>query len=176
MQLAITLLGDADVDVIAEIILLDSTNSCRIVDLKSSVFADIRCAYLLVEGNWNQLAKYESTLHAIGKKHDYKIHHVRIESTRQLQNVTPYLIEIIGLERSELLSKIITFFSNYKIAIEDINARRYPAPYLDAQLVSVRFVIALPQNVSLFQMRDDLMNLCDLLNADLLFEPFKMNP
>jgi glycine cleavage system transcriptional repressor len=175
MQLAITLLGNADIDVIAEIILLNSTNQCRIIDLKSSTFADISCGYMLVEGNWNQLAKYESTLHAIEKKHGYKIHSTRIEKVRQLQNVTPYAIEVIGLESSELLSKVVVFFTDFQIEIEEINARRYPAPYLGAQLVSARFVIALPQNISLFQLRDELMNLCDLLNADLLFEPFKMN-
>jgi glycine cleavage system transcriptional repressor len=173
MQLAITVMGDVKHNLISEIIRANANNQCRVVDLKSSIFSDTQCAYFLVEGNWNQLAKYESTLHAIQKKHDCSIHCHRIEKLNNVDDL-PIAVEVIGLESSELLNNVILFFNNKSIIIEETIARRYPAPYLNAQLISARFVVTLAGE-SLFQIRDELMYLCDQLNADLIFEPFKMS-
>jgi glycine cleavage system transcriptional repressor len=175
MQLAITILNNANIDAINELILMNSTNQCRIIDLKSSVFGELQCAYLLIEGNWNQLSKYESTLHAIEKKYDVKIHSARIEKNMSFEDLMPYSIEIVGLESSDIISKAILFFTDRHITIEEVNAHRYRAPYLNAQLLSARFVIACPKTVSLFQIREDLALICDEINADLFFEPFRAN-
>lgn len=173
MQLAITIIGSADKNLIGEIVRANTGNSCQIVDLKSSIFNDTCCAYLLVEGNWNQLSKYESTLHAIQKKFECSIYSHRTETVKN-QEVLPLSVEVIGLAGSDLLNQLILFFSDKDIDIFEINTHNYPAPYLDAKLVNARFVISLSNNDSLFQLRDELMYLCDSLNADLLFEPFKM--
>ena len=173
MQLAITVLSDSPFNAISELILSTATCGCRISDIKSSRFGDLHCAYLLVEGNWNQLAKYESTLHATEKKLQLKINCTRIEKKRQNNDSMPYIIEIVGLENSDLLSKIMLFLSDKDVDVEEISGRRYPAPYLDAQLFSTRLIISIPQSASLFQLRDELMYVCDGLNADLMFEPFR---
>lgn len=173
MQLAITIMGNADDNIVGDIIMANGGNPCHIVDLKASIFSDKYCAYLLVEGNWNQLSKYESTLHAIQKKYGCSIHSQRVEKLKDVDSF-PIGIEVIGLESSDLLSKVILFFAERNIDIEEINAHRYPAPYLNAQLMSARFVISLAGD-SLFQLRDELMYLCDQLNVDLLFEPFKVS-
>lgn len=173
MQLAITVLSESQFDAISELILSTITCGCRIADIKSSRCGDLHCAYLLIEGNWNQLAKYESTLHATEKKLQLKIHSTRIEKKREFVDEMPYLIEVIGLESSDALGKVVQFLGDKNIEVEEINGRRYPAPYLDAQLFSTRLVISIPSSVSLFQLRDELMYMCDQLNADLIFEPFR---
>lgn len=175
MQLAITILSDNPFDAISELIQSTNVSGCRISDIKSSRFGDLHCAYLLAEGNWNQLAKYESTLHAIEKKMEVKISSRRIEKKRVLGTSTPYIIEIVGLESGDILQKVISFLDERDVDVEEINGRRYPAPYLDAQLFSVRLVVAIPQNVSLFVLRDELMYVCDQINADIIFEPFGVN-
>ena len=173
MQLDITVLSDSPFNAISELILSTATCGCRISDIKSSRFGDLHCAYLLVEGNWNQLAKYESTLHATEKKLQLKIHSTRIEKKRIVTDEIPYLVEIIGSESSEILNKVVHFLREKDVEVEDISGHRYQAPYLDAQLFSTRLVISISQQVSLFQLRDELMYLCDQLNADLIFEPFR---
>lgn len=175
MQLAITILSDNPFDAISELILSTVACGCRIADIKSSRFGDLCCAHLLVEGNWNQLAKYESTLHAIEKKMNIKISTQRIEKKRILENSTPYIIEIIGLESTDSLQKVISFLGDREVEIEEIIGRRYPAPYLAAQLFSSRLVVSIPQNLSLFMLRDELMYVCDQINADIIFEPFRSN-
>ncbi len=172
MQLAITVLNDNPFGAIPELIFSTTAAGCRMVDLKSSRFGDLHCAYLLVEGNWNQLAKYESTLHATEKKFSAKIHSHRIEKPRVIEQSMPYIVEVIGLESNDILQKIMAFFNQRNVEIEEISGRRYPAPYLDAQLFSARFVIAIPNNVSMFMLRDDIMYICDQINADIIFEPF----
>ncbi len=173
MQLAITILSDSPFDAISELIHSTVSSGCRIVDIKSSRFSELRCAYLLVEGNWNQLAKYESMLHAIEKKLHLKINSSRIEKTRQACDEMPYTIEIIGLENNDGLNKVVHFLNDKGVNIEEISGRRYQAPYLDAQLFSTRIVISISATFSLFQLRDELMYFCDELNTDLIFEPFR---
>ncbi|MCX7073739.1 MAG: ACT domain-containing protein [Methylococcales bacterium] len=173
MQFVITILSDNPFDTISEIILSTAACGCRIADIKSSRFGDLNCAYLLVEGNWNELAKYESTLHAIEKKLHVKIHSHRIEKKRELQNSMPYTVEIVGLENTDILHKVISFLGERDVDIEEINGRHYSSPYLDTQLFSARLVISIPQSVSLFMLRDELMYTCDQINADIIFEPFR---
>jgi glycine cleavage system transcriptional repressor len=175
MQLAITVLSDNPFDAISELIASITASGCRIADVKASRFGDLHCAYLLAEGNWNQLAKYESTLHAIEKKFHAKIHSHRIEKARVFNHATPYIVEIVGLESNDILQKVVTFFNERNVDIEEISGRAYPAPYLDAQLFSARLIIALPQTVSLFMLRDEIMYVCDQINADIIFEPFGVN-
>jgi glycine cleavage system transcriptional repressor len=172
MQLAITVLSDNPSDAISELILSTTASGCRIADMKSSRFGDLHCAYLLAEGTWNQLAKYESTLHATEKKFHAKIHSHRIEKTRVFNHATPYIVEVVGLESSDILQKVVAFFNERNVDIEEISGRTYPAPYLDAQLFSARLIIALPQSMSLFMLRDEIMYVCDQINADIIFEPF----
>ena len=160
MQFVITILSDNPFDTISEIILSTAACGCRIADIKSSRFGDLNCAYLLVEGNWNELAKYESTLHAIEKK-------------RELKNSMPYTVEIVGLENTDILHKVFSFLGERDVDIEEINGRHYSSPYLDTQLFSARLVISIPQSVSLFMLRDELMYTCDQINADIIFEPFR---
>ncbi|MDD5215633.1 MAG: hypothetical protein PHQ03_08875 [Methylococcales bacterium] len=172
MQLAITILGQSNDGVVDAVIFATTSSQTHIVDLKSSLFNTTNCAYLLIEGNWNQLSKFESTLHAIQKKFDCSIHSHRVEAAKEM-DVMPMTVEVIGLASSGLLSKITQFFRDRGIEQQEVSARTYPAPYLNAQLMSAKFIVTLG-NDSLFQLRDELMYLCDSLNADLLFEPFKM--
>lgn len=172
MQLAITILGQSNDGVVDAVIFATTSSQTHIVDFKSSLFNTTNCAYLLIEGNWNQLSKFESTLHAIQKKFDCSIHTHRVEAAKEI-DVMPMTVEVIGLASSGLLSKITQFFRERDIEQQEVSARTYPAPYLNVKLMSAKFIVTL-DNDSLFQLRDELMYLCDSLNADLLFEPFKM--
>jgi glycine cleavage system regulatory protein len=172
MQLALTVLGKKNDGVVDDVIFATVTSHTNILDLKSSIFNDTSCAYFLIDGNWNQISKFESIIHAIEKKFECKIHLHRIEAVKD-NDLMLMSIEIIGLATCDLLSKIGYFFREHQIDPLEVSARVYPAPYLNAQLMSAKFVIPLG-NSSLFQLRDELMYLCDSLNADLLFEPFKM--
>ena len=173
MQLAITILGSANHDLINEVVRANTGNPCQIVDLKASIFNDTYCAYLLIEGNWNQLSKFESTLHAIQKKFNCTIHSQRTEIVKNTE-MLPLSIEVIGLAGNDLLNQLVLFFGEKNIDVLEINTRNYPAPYLEAKLTHARFVISLSNDEPLFQLRDELLYLCDSLNADLLFEPFKI--
>jgi glycine cleavage system transcriptional repressor len=172
MQLALTVLGKKNDGVVEDVIFATVTSHTTIVDLKSSIFSDTCCAHLLIEGNWNQISKFESIIHAIEKKFDCKIHSHRVESEK-INDSMLMTIEIIGLANCDLLGKIGYFFREHQIDPLEVLARVYPAPYLNTPLMSAKFVIPLGDS-SLFQLRDELMYLCDSLNADLLFEPFKM--
>ncbi|MFI3218718.1 MAG: ACT domain-containing protein, partial [Methylococcales bacterium] len=61
MQLAITILGSHQSRFMAEILPAIRDCKCHIVEIRSSTIGQSTAAYLLIQGNWNQIAKFEST-------------------------------------------------------------------------------------------------------------------
>lgn len=174
MQLAVIVMGEAKNHAINEMIQASASNQCRIVDIHSSVYHEIACAHLLVEGNWNQLSKFESTLHAIEKRRQVKIFSVRPEKQSDASSTDmPYQVEIIALEAVDLLHQVVLFFAKHHVNIQQMNAYRYHAPKTNTPLFLMKFAVSLPHQLSALQIRDELMYLCDESNADLMFDPFR---
>ena len=83
MQLAITVLGNNQINFIAEILPAVRDCNCNILEIRSSHLGQSAAAYLLIQGNWNQIAKFENTLDNIQKRLEIKIHTLRPESEGQ---------------------------------------------------------------------------------------------
>ena len=77
MQLAITVLGNNQINFIGEILPVVRDCNCNIVEIRSSHLGQSAAAYLLIQGNWNQIAKFENTLDNIQKRLEIKVHTLR---------------------------------------------------------------------------------------------------
>ena len=92
MQLAITVLGNHQINFIAEILPAIRDCNCNILEIRSSRLAQSTAAYLLIQGNWNQIAKLESTLDVIQNRLDIKIHIITSRSKRQRERLRSLFI------------------------------------------------------------------------------------
>ncbi|MGZ8193250.1 MAG: ACT domain-containing protein, partial [Methylobacter sp.] len=68
MQITITALGNIQTNFIAEILPAIRDCKCTILEIRLSRLAQSTAAYLLIQGNWNQVAKLENTLDSIQKR------------------------------------------------------------------------------------------------------------
>jgi len=173
MQLAITALGNNQINFIAEILPAIRDCNCNILEIRSSRLAQSTGAYLLIQGNWNQIAKLESTLDIIEKRLDIKIHLLRPNQKDKAKDCVPYSLETISLDRDNIIESIASFLFDRGIEIEEITGSSYQAPYVQSAVFSTKLVILIPPQTHLMTLREEFMDFCDQLNIDAILEPIK---
>jgi glycine cleavage system transcriptional repressor len=173
MQLAVTVLGSHQSRFMAELLPAIRDCKCHIVDIRSSCIGQATATYLLIQGNWNQIAKFESTLELIEKRLEIKVQTLRTEPKEKTKEYLPYSVETISLDHDNIIESIAVFFLDHEIEIEDVTGNSYQAPYLQTSVFSCKFIILVPSSVSLLLLREEFMDLCDQLNIDAILEPVK---
>jgi glycine cleavage system transcriptional repressor len=173
MQLAITALGNTPINFIAEILPAVRDCRCSIVEIRSSRLAQASAGYLLVQGNWSQIAKLESTLDVMQKRMDIKIHTIRPDAKDKGNDSLPYSLETLSLDRDNVIESITIFLLDRQVDIEEITGSAYQAPYVQTHVFSTKFVILIPPHVPLLSLREEFLDFCDQLNVDAILEPIK---
>jgi len=173
MQLAITALGDNQINFIAEILPAIRDCKCNILEIRSSRLAQSTAAYLLIQGNWNYIAKLESSLDVIQRRLEIQIHKLRLENKEKSHDYVPYSLETISLDRDNVMESITAFLFDRDISIEEISGSCYQAPYIQTSVFSTKFVILIPPHLHLLSLREEFLDFCDQLNIDSILEPIK---
>lgn len=173
MQLAITALGNNQPRFLAEILPAIRDCKCNLVEIRSTRLAQSAVAYLLVQGNWNQIAKIENTLESIQKRMEIKIHTLRPDNCDQVKDCVPYSLETISLDRENIIESIINFLYDRGIEIEELSGNSYQAPYIQNSVFSSKFVLLIPPDIHLLALREEFLDFCDQLNIDAILEPIK---
>lgn len=173
MKLALTVLGHDPSNLISDILPAIRDSRCSILELRSSRLVQAYAAYLLIQGNWNQIAKFESALEAIQKRVEIKIHSIRPEQKDKGRDYVPYSLETISLDRDNIIESITAFLCEREIEIEEITGSSYQAPYIQTSVFSTRFIILIPPQLRLLALREEFLDFCDQLNIDAILEPIK---
>ncbi|MFA5983198.1 MAG: ACT domain-containing protein [Methylococcaceae bacterium] len=173
MQLAVTALGTVGNNFIAEILPLISDCHCTILEIRSTRLAQATACYLLIDGNWNHIAKLENYLITLEKKLEIGIHTLRPETKNKLNDGIPYSLETISLDSDNTVNAITSFLFERNISIEEIIGSSYQAPYIYNQIFSTKFVVTIPANIRLLSLREEFLDFCDQLNIDAILEPIK---
>ena len=177
MQLAITVLGSNQINFIGEILPVVRDCNCNIVEIRSSHLGQSAAAYLLIQGNWNQIAKFENTLENIQKRLEIKIHTLRPDQKDKDKDkgkdFLPYSLETISLDNESVVESITSFMFDRNISIEEITGSSYQAPYIQTSVFSTRLVILVPSQLPLLSLREEFLDFCDHLNIDAILEPIK---
>jgi glycine cleavage system transcriptional repressor len=173
MQLTISALGNKSSHFIGEILTSISSCKCDVLEIRTSNLAQTSASYLLVEGNWNQIAKLESSLDTLKKNLEIKVFTLRTETpTKDIEGI-PYSLETVSLDHTSVLENITSFLLDRKIYIEDINASSYRSHYVQTPIFSTKFILLIPPKVQLLNLREELLEFCDKLNVDTIIEPIK---
>jgi len=173
MQIAITALGNDQTNFIAEILPAIRECKCSILELRSSRLAQAGAAYLLVQGNWNQIAKLENTLDIMQRRMEIKIHTLRPESREKGKDCVPYSLETLSLDKDNVVESVTSFLIDREIEIEEVSGSSYLAPYIQTPVFSTKFVILIPPQLHLLSLREEFLDFCDQLNIDAILEPIK---
>jgi glycine cleavage system transcriptional repressor len=173
MQITITALGNIQTNFIAEILPAIRDCKCTILEIRLSRLAQSTAAYLLIQGNWNQVAKLENTLDSLQKRLEIKIHTFRPDQKDKGKDCIPYSLETISLDRDNVTESITSFLFDREIEIEEITGSCYQAPYIQTSVFSTKFVILIPPQLHLLSLREEFLEFCDQANIDAILEPIK---
>jgi glycine cleavage system transcriptional repressor len=175
MQLAITVLGSNQINFIGEILPVVRDCNCNIIEIRSSHLGQSAAAYLLIQGNWNQIAKFENTLENIQKRLEIKINTLRPDQKEKDKgkDFLPYSLETISLDNESVVESITSFMFDRDISIEEITGSSYQAPYIQTSVFSTKLVILVPSQLPLLSLREEFLDFCDQLNIDAILEPIK---
>lgn len=173
MQLTISATGNKKTHFISEILAVVSSCQCNVMELRMSQLAQSTASYLLVDGNWNHIAKLETLLESLQKRLEIHIHTLRPGSKYIEFEGIPYSLETLSLDRNNVIENIITFLFEHEISVEEINASSYQAPYMQTPVFSTKFILFIPPEVRLLVLREEFLDFCDQLNIDAIIEPIK---
>lgn len=147
--------------------------NCNIVDSRMTVLGGEFAILMMVQGNWNTLAKLENALPDLRNSMGLTIISERTEERRSDEKVMPYLVEVVALDHPGIVHGLAGFFSERGINIEDLVTGTYAAPHTGTQMFSVHMTIGVPGAVHIAELRDEFMDFCDERNLDAVLEPLK---
>jgi glycine cleavage system transcriptional repressor len=128
---------------------------------------------MLVSGNWHTLSRLETALDKLTADNNLTIS-IRKTGARSSQDARmPYAVDVVSLDQQGIVFNLADFFASRDIEIADVATRSYPAAHSGSPMFSVQMAVNVPSGVSISQLRDDFMELCDRLNLDAILEPVK---
>jgi glycine cleavage system transcriptional repressor len=173
MQLTITVLGYTQSNFINRILSAVTDCNCSILEMRANRLITCTAAYLLVNGEWNQIAKLETLLESLEKKLEIKIHRLRPGKFTSKDEYTPYTLETVSLERQDALLSVTTFIAKHNITVEEISSSRYQDSYSLSELVTTRLILLVPLEIRILNLREEFLEFCDQINIDAILEPIK---
>ncbi len=145
----------------------------NIVDSRMTVLGGEFAVLLMVEGNWNVLAKLESSLSALQSELGMTIMARRTEDRSADRNLLPYVVDVVAMDHPGIVNSLAGFFSGHNINIEDMATNSYAAAHTGTRMFSVHMAIGVPSDMHIAALRDEFMDFCDALNLDAVLEPLK---
>ncbi len=173
MQLAISVLGNQSKEFATETLSALSVCQCQLIELRAASLTRLTGLFLLIDGNWNHIAKLEVMLEALARRYALQISFLRPENPNKPAAGVPYTLETISLEKKDMMFAITSFLTERGIVIEEINANRHQASYFENDVFVSKFVLLVPEQVRILSLREEFLDFCDNLNIDAILEPVK---
>ena len=146
---------------------------CGVEEARLVRFGDHVGVVAGVSGNWNAVAKLDGALARLHGEDGLQVVSSRSNRDAARTETIPYLAEITGADRPGVLARMVQFFSEREIPIEDFHATTTRAAYGDTRIGSTHFTVGLPASLSLATIRGEFMDLCDELNVDGVLAPIR---
>lgn len=175
MQLVITVLGEQRPDLIVELTRAIKDAKCTILESRITELGLEFAGHLLVEGNWNHIARLENALESLGNRFGLKIHLLRAKEREVVdeENFLPYAVDIFATDQINNIHDLSAFFATRNIEIMDLSTSRYPAPFTGSPLFLAHMMVRIPVGIRIVSLRDEFLDFCDQMNLDAVLEPVK---
>lgn len=146
---------------------------CNIGESRMTVLGTEFALFMMLTGSWNAIAKLENILPRIEESLDLVIHTKRSKPREDSSNSLPYGVEVVSINRPDIVNLVSNFFSRRNINIEDIYTSAYPAPHTLAPMFSLHMTVGIPADMSIAEVRGAFMDFCDDHNLDAALSPMK---
>jgi glycine cleavage system transcriptional repressor len=146
---------------------------CNLAEARVATIGTEISLMLLATGAWDALAKLESALTKLARDESLRLVHYRTRPRENSSHLLPYLVEVVAADRPGIVARIVEFFSQHAISVEQLNSTHYRAMQTGAEMFQAQFTIGIPSEIHIAALRDDFLELCDGLNLDAIMDPVK---
>ncbi len=148
-------------------------HGCNIVDSRMTVLGGEFAALIMVEGQWNKLAKVEGAIPELENQLGMTIIARRTQERGPDRNLLPYAVEVVAMDHPGIVNNLAGFFAGHDINIEDLVTTSYAAAHTGTPMFSVQMTVGIPSDIHIGSLREEFMDYCDALNLDAVLEPIK---
>ncbi|MCK9530342.1 MAG: glycine cleavage system protein R [Gammaproteobacteria bacterium] len=145
----------------------------NILDSRMTVLGGEFAIMMLVQGNWNAIAKLEHLLPGLEKKLDLTIMARRTEEKKPGPAAIPYSVDVVSIDHPGIIYQLAHFFSSRNINIHDLYTDSYHAAQTGTRMFSANLTVSIPGSTHIGRLRDEFFEFCDALNLDAVLEPVK---
>lgn len=147
---------------------------CNLLDSRMTVLGGEFAVLMLLEGQWNAIAKLEALLPELEKRLALTLTAKRTEGKKSSGGGRPYNVEVIALDHPGIVHQVASFFSSRQINIQDLYTDSYRAAHTGAQMFAANMTINIPPDIQVARLREEFLEFCDALNLDAVMEPVKV--
>jgi len=151
-------------------------NRCTQGNTRLLRYGEISALLFQVFGSWATLAKLETNLLALAKKHNVQIQFLRSSPLAERPEAMPYLLHISAVYRADILADLCRFFIEHSIELEELVQDVWQAPQTGGDMLSATLTICLPAGTHISWLRESLLDFADALNIDAVLEPWRPSP
>ena len=171
--LVISALGRNPMDLTTVLCRASQENRCAVVSSRMTRHGEYCALVLQVSGSWDALARLESGVPALAKRHDFTTHMVRSGLLEPRPNSMPYVAYVNAVYRPDILSELCQFFLDHRVEIENLTCDTYQAPQTMGTMLNATITVTLPAGTQISWLRDQFLDFADALNLDALIEPWR---
>ena len=146
---------------------------CSLAESRVATIGNEVSMMLLANGAWDALAKLETALNKLARDENLRLAHYRTAPREPNSHLLPYMVEIISADRPGIVVRIVEFFSQQGISVEQLHSTRYHAMQTGAEMFQAQFTIGIPADIHIAALREDFLERCDGLNLDAIMDPVK---
>lgn len=173
--LTLTFIAPGQDVIIDQLIAFSAKHNCRIQESRVSFLGIDFVGFIWIAGNWKDIAKLEKALSTL------TIENVSLTVKRggaqgpaaDAPPNLPYLVQVVGLDTANLVNEVVYFFSVQHIQIIDLQTDPFQTNHSNANMLSISMRLNVPADISISDLRERFMGLCDELNVDGMIEPEK---
>lgn len=152
-------------------------NRCAVISTRLSRHGEFSALVLQVSGSWDALARLESSLPLLAKKHDFTVDLVRSAAAEVRPQALPYVAYVSAVYRPDILNELCQFFIDHRVELESLTCDTYQAPQTGGTMLNATLTVTLPAGTQISWLRDQFLDFADALNLDALIEPWRpQNP
>ncbi len=171
--LVVNALVENSSDIIRALSKLSKTSGCSIVDSRFSILGKEIAVILFLAGSWDAIAKMEDLLKKLEQEKDTLILSKRTTVDDPGGNAMPYVVDVVGVEKSGVIFEIADFMFANDLLIQDMSSNTYKASQTGVQMFALHMMVNIPLDTSIAAIRSDFIDFCDRLNLDAIMEPVK---
>lgn len=152
-------------------------NRCTLDTTRLTRHGEYSALVIQVSGSWDALARMESAVPALAKKHNLKANVIRSSALEYRPQALPYVAYVSAAYRPDILGELCQFFLDHRVELESVTCDTYQAPQTGSTMLTATLTVILPAGTQISWLRDQFLDFADALNLDALIEPWRpQNP